>query len=264
MGTPESARVKGKEAGRWVTLSPARRTMSDLLAFAKAIPTVPVQRSMNLTPLVEARTRTADAPGWVAIFAKAYGITAIRFPELRRAYMPVPWAHLYEHPFSIASIAVERQYGGENTVFWGHLRRPERQSLRELQAHLHRFKHAPIESISLFRRAIMVGRLPRPLRRAAWWIGLNTSGRKRAGRFGTFGISVYSGLGAESLHPISPLTTTLNYGVIRPDGTVPVRIIYDHRVVDGATIARALACLESVLNDEIVAELNGSARGRAA
>jgi hypothetical protein len=34
-----------------------------------------------------------------------------------------------------------------------------------------------------------------------------------------------------------------------------VRIIYDHRVVDGATVARALLDLEKVLNQEIVAEL---------
>ena len=49
----------------------------------------------------------------------------------------------------------------------------------------------------------------------------------------------YSNLGAESLHPLSPLTTTLTYGVVRPDGTVPVRVVYDHRVMDGGTIARA-------------------------
>ena len=81
---------------------------------------------------------------------------------------------------------------------------------------------------------------------------------------GTFGVSVYSGLGAESLHPISPLTTTLNYGTVEKDGAVTVRVVYDHRVVDGATVARALACLEEVLNQEIVAELEQEAHERAA
>jgi pyruvate/2-oxoglutarate dehydrogenase complex dihydrolipoamide acyltransferase (E2) component len=36
---------------------------------------------------------------------------------------------------------------------------------------------------------------------------------------------------------------------------VNVRIIYDHRVMDGADVARALIRLEEVLNGEIVDEL---------
>jgi pyruvate/2-oxoglutarate dehydrogenase complex dihydrolipoamide acyltransferase (E2) component len=72
---------------------------------------------------------------------------------------------------------------------------------------------------------------------------------------GTFGVSVYSALGSESLHPLSPLTTTLNYGVIGRRGGVTVRLIYDHRVLDGSAVARALADLEEVLNGPIAAEL---------
>ena len=79
-----------------------------------------------------------------------------------------------------------------------------------------------------------------------------------------FGVSVYSGLGAESLHPISPLTGTLNYGPIQPDGSVSVRLVYDHRVVDGANVARALAFMEEALNGEIASELEQLARGQAA
>jgi hypothetical protein len=176
-------------------------------------------------------------------------------PELRRAYLPWPRPHLYEHPLSIASVAIERRYQGEDGVFFAHLRSPDEQSLQELDDHLRHFKEAPVESIGLFRRAIRTSRLPRPLRRLLWWIGLNSSGYKRAKRMGTFGVSVYSGLGAESLHPLSPLTTTLNYGVIQEDGAVTVRLIYDHRVMDGATVARALAAMEKVLNEGIAAEL---------
>ncbi len=96
------------------------------------------------------------------------------------------------------------------------------------------------------------------------WVGLNTA-RARFVQFGTFGLSVYSSLGAESLHPIGPLTTTLTYGVIDPDGGVTVRLVYDHRVMDGATVARALARLEAELTGPILAELRGMApRERAA
>jgi hypothetical protein len=97
--------------------------------------------------------------------------------------------------------------------------------------------------------------VPRPLRRLAWWYALNWSGYNRARTLGTFGMSVYSGLGAEGLHPLSPLTTTLNYGVIGTDGNVDVRIVYDHRVLDGSTVARALGDLEKVLTEHIPSSL---------
>ncbi len=101
-------------------------------------------------------------------------------------------------------------------------------------------------------------RLPRPLRRAFWWICLNF-GRQRANYFGTFGLSVYSALEAESLHPLSPLTTLLNYGVMNSDGKLVVRIIYDHRVMNGATVARALGRLEEVLNTTMLDEVRSLA-----
>jgi hypothetical protein len=133
-----------------------------------------------------------------------------------------------------------------------------------LNEELRHYKEAPLETIGLVRRALTVSRLPRPLRRLLWWIGLNWWGRQRARFMGTFGLSSYSALGAESLHPLSPLTTTLNYGVIDENGMVPVRIIYDHRVMDGATVARALALLEHTLNHDIRAELVEAASARAA
>jgi hypothetical protein len=189
---------------------------------------------------------------------------ASRFPELRRSYLPFPFPRLYEHPGSVASIALEREYRGEPAVLFVRLRQPERQGLYELEAHLKRYKETPLEKIAAFRRAIKVSRLPRPLRRLIWWVGLSTSGRRRVKHFGTFGVSVYSGLGAESLHPLSPLSTTLNYGVIGEDGRVPVRVVYDHRVMDGSTVARALGCLEQVLAGEIADELRAEGLRQAA
>jgi hypothetical protein len=268
MSSPETVPAEARTEngrGRKLRLSVPRRVVGDLLAFAKAIPTVPVQRQMNVASVAAARASAAiaDRPGWCAIFTKAYAITAQSFPELRRAYLSFPTPYLYEHAFSIASIAVERQYEGENAIFWGHLRQPDRQTLSELQAHLRRYKDEPIDTFRQFRRVLRVGRWPTPLRRLCWWLALNLSGRKRAAYLGTFGVSSYSGLGAESLHPISPLTTTLNYGPIAKDGAVSVRIVYDHRVMDGSTVARALAFLEGVLNREIVAELQQEARAAA-
>ncbi len=91
-----------------------------------------------------------------------------------------------------------------------------------------------------------------------WWGTLNISGQKRCKRFGTFGLSSYGSLGAEQVHPISPLTTTLTYGPIDPaTHRLVVKLIYDHRVLDGAYVARRLRDIEDTLNGPILDELNG-------
>jgi hypothetical protein len=241
--------------GRSLRLSLPRRFVCDLLHFAHKVPSVPVQRRFCLGAVVEARQAAAPRPSWAAIFTKAYAFVCSSRPELRRAYLSFPTPHLYEHPANVASIAVERRFGDEDGVFFGHVAGPERHSLAELDQRIRAFKELPLERVGGFRHALRISGLPRPLRRLAWWIGLNVSGRKRAHFLGTYGVSTYSGLGAASLHPLSPLTTALNYGVIDDAGAVDVRIIYDHRVLDGATVARALQDLERVMQCEILAEL---------
>jgi hypothetical protein len=177
--------------------------------------------------------------------------------------MPFPKPRLYEHPYNIASVAVERSYRGECEVFFGHIRAPETQSLVALQEHLRNYKESPVEQVSLYRRALRVGRFPLPVRRLMWRYALHLSGPGRARRLGTFGLSTYSALGAHSLHPLSPLSTTLNYGPVREDGTVTVRVVYDHRTMDGCTVARALGALEEVFNDELPNEMRGLRDGMA-
>jgi hypothetical protein len=107
-----------------------------------------------------------------------------------------------------------------------------------------------------------MARAPAPIRWLLMWLGLNIA-RQRANYFGTFQLSVYSGLGAESLNPLTPLTTLLNYGPISEDGLVNVRIHYDHRVMDGANVARALERFEKILNSDVADEVALLAQGAA-
>ena len=240
--------------GRRIALSRARRLVIDFLHFAAGVPTVPVQRRIKLKPVIEARAALAERPAWTAIIVKAYALVSAEVPELRRAYCKLPWHHLYEFPTPVASIVVERDYEGEKAILIGRIKDPGTLMLPELTRRLRAFSETPVDDVKDFHRALRMTRLPRPLRRFLWWVGLNF-GRQRARHFGTFGISVYSALGAESLHPLSPLTTILNYGVFLPTGEVNMRVVYDHRVMDGATVARALGRLEEVLTGPIVDEL---------
>lgn len=240
--------------GKMIRLSIPRRMVGDLLYFAGGIPTVPVQKRMSLGPLAAARAASRERPRWTILFTKAYALMAREFPEFRRAYVKLPWPHLYEYPASNATVIIERDYHGEPGLFSISIKEPARQSLRDIGRQLEHASTAPVEQIKDFRRTIQFTRLPRPLRRAFWWLCLNI-GRQRGNYFGTFGVSVYSALHAESLHPLSPLTTLLNYGVMSDDGVLDVRVIYDHRVMDGATVARALARLEEILNSAIKDEV---------
>ena len=234
-------------------LSTQRRLVNDIVHFAHKIPTVPVQRVIDVSKVADLRVQATSRVSWAAVFTKAYAMVCERFPYLRRAYLEYPRPRLYQHPYPIASVAVEREFDGAPGVFFAYLPRPDMLTLPELEIELERFKTAPVQEVFTFQ--VWFARLPRMVRRLAWWWMLNVRGSRKAEFLGTFAVSVYSALGAESLHPLSPLTTTLNYGVIGPDGNVPIRIVYDHRALDGATIARALAYLEAVLQGPITDEL---------
>src|SRR5262249_56018070 len=135
-------------------------------------------------------------------------------------------------------------------------RAPEQQSLTQLQQAVDWYKNETLEKVGFFRMALRFSRVPTPIRRLLWWSTLHLSGYKRCKRFGTFGLSSYGALGAEQVHPISPLTTTLTYGPIDPQtGQVVVKLIYDHRVLDGAYIARRLRDIEANLQGPILAQL---------
>jgi hypothetical protein len=242
--------------GKTMPLSLPRRLVCDVLHFSRHAPSVPMQRRMHLADLVEARGEWPRRLAWSAIFLKAYAQVTAERPVLRRAYLRFPWPRLYEHPENVASFAVEREYNGEPGLFFARVNRPERLSLVRLDALVRHFQCAPIDTIDSYRRALRLTRLPRPLRRSLWWLGLELDGMFLACLFGTLAMSTAASRGAADLHTLSPLTTTLNYGPFDPDGGIDVRVTYDHRVLDGGAVADALVRLEEVLCTTILDELS--------
>ena len=238
-----------------VPIIETRTFIMDLVHAAGRVPTVPVSRVFDVRSLFDARNNHPRRPSWSVLFMKAFGIVAAQNPLMRRALLTIPWTRLYEHPQSTCALAIEREYKSEPGIFVGLFRAPEAQTLWDLQEALEVYKYQPVEEVGLYRLMLRVSRLPKPARRFAWWYALNASGVKRAKRLGTFGLSSYGSLGAESLHPISPLTTTLTYGPIDRNGQVNVKLIYDHRVLDGAYVARRLHDIEAALQGPILEEL---------
>lgn len=240
--------------GRTIKLSLGRRFMADAMRISKRVPTVAAQRRMDLKPVADARAQCAARPSWVAIFVKAFALVADDYRELRRTFLPSPWPHLYEYPENAGLVMIERQHQGESTVFPFRIRNPGWMPVALLSETIQTAKTAPINEVADFVRVLRVSALPRPLRRLVWWLGYNF-GRLRANYFGTFVVSAYPSEGAEPLHGIGPITVLLTYGLVGTDGAITVRAMWDHRVLDGVIIARALLRLEEVLNTTIVGEL---------
>ncbi len=241
--------------GRWISVSQARRVIAELMRVCRSIPIITIEAKMQLADVVSARHALPDPPSWVALFAKAFGIVAKRRAELRRGYFPWPWPHFYETEDSVGTVSVEREYRGESAVFFGQFRLPDQQSLPRLQELIENWRTKPVDEVRDFKRLLRFMRLPRPFRRFGWWYATQVSGRHRTRQFGTFAISTTASAGATCLNLISPVTATLNYGLVAADGSLDVRLHFDHRVLDGMPAARVLAEIEDVLRTTILAEL---------
>jgi hypothetical protein len=252
-----------KPVGRWLPLSPFRRVVTDLMKFSREVPSCTADRRMDLRPLIAARDACTNRPSWCVLFGKAYALLGRDYPALRRSYVKFPWAHLYEHPHHVMTLNLERQFGDESIVLYCLIRAPENRSVAAMDVLVRHHKDAPLESLRSFQRSRDIGRIPWPLRNWFWWASLNVSGRRRCHNFGTFGISSIAAQGAGLMHLIPVLTSTLHYGLLDDEGQIEVRVSWDHRVMDGAPVGRALRDLESVLNREMVRELTAAYRAAA-
>src|ERR1019366_5188118 len=105
-----------KPRGKNIPISPFRGLVIDLMHFTQKVPSVSIDRRMNLAVLAEARSRCFPKPTWTALFIKAYSIVAARDPALRQSYMEFPWPRIYEHPKNIVTLNVSRNVNGENVV----------------------------------------------------------------------------------------------------------------------------------------------------
>ena len=231
-----------------------RRLVADLMHASMRVPFVSLARPLNIRSLIEARALLQEPPGWAATFVKAFALVAKGEPALRTLFVKWPTARFYELPRSVAMVTVARIEDGEACVLLQKVNAPDQAPLSDVDAALRQAKDAPAAEVPAFRKMLLATRLPLPLRRLLWWIGLNWA-RQRANYFGSFGVTSVAAFGPGQLYALGPGPFVLSYGVVNPDQTVDVVLRWDHRVTDAALIARVLIRLEQVLNGEIAAEL---------
>jgi len=247
---------------RSLSISCNRALVLDGLHFARAATLFPVERRFELREVARLRERQPSRISWVVLFLKAYAIVAREHAPLRQAYIRWPWPHLIESSSSVAMLAINREFLGEDRLCWGRFFEPADQPLAAIQERLDRYTLEPVEQI--FKRQVRLSRLPAWLRRTLMWWNMNIASSVRAKRFGTFSLSTLAGQGAlNRAHPTF-LTSSLTYGPIDAEGRATVTLLCDHRVLDGALAARALGDLQDVMNGQIAAELESNVVAKAA
>jgi hypothetical protein len=101
---------------------------------------------------------------------------------------------------------------------------------------------------------MMVTRLPQPIRRLAWAVGLNF-GRQRGNYFGTLLITSVAAFGGGEVEALGPQSFILSYDRLSGDNSIDVMIRWDHRITDAAFIGSELSRLEQILNSQIADEM---------
>ena len=254
--------MSSRQNGRRFGIPQCRRLSWDLLWFHGSVPLCAHDRRMELGPTALARAETQRRISWPALFLKALGLVSEEFPELRQTWFRWPWAHLYQHPCSVAVITVQRELSGERWLFWGRVAAPEQQELAAIQDQLDRYQQGEVRAV--FGKALQLASLPFFLRRLVWWWNVNVDARGRARRLGTCFLSTLSGRGVEIQLPPSIHTACLTYGPLDESGHSRVTLAYDHRVMDGMRAAEVLVRLEEILRGVLVDELRAMAAGSPA
>lgn len=231
----------------------ARGCVSDIATLALRVPLFPVDRVMQLAPLAEARAACPVRIGWAAIFLKAYALVAREMPVLRTWFSGGLFPKLVTVPHSVATLAVNRTDSTGDRLLFARLRKPEAESLPTIQRFIHDCTAEPLER--MFKRQLQLEMVPGRLRRTILRWNMNSRSAKRASRIGTFSLSTLAGLGATNRFHPTLCTTSLSYAPLESDGRCMVTIIADHRVLDGAAVARALQWLDQALQTDLVAEL---------
>ena len=182
-------------------ISMPRRFIIDLMQASMRVPFVSLSRTLDISQLVEARMQAAQRPGWAAIFVKAFALVAKDEPVLRTLYVKLPWPHFFELPRSVGMVAIARVEDGQDCILPEKVPAADERPLTEIDAQIRRAKDAPLMEIPCVSENMMATRLPLPLRRLSWLVGLNV-GRMYANNFGSFGVTSVAAYGPGELQAL--------------------------------------------------------------
>jgi len=241
-------------SGRKVPMSPYRRYMVEHMKRAQKVPSQVLHKDCNLEKIDDLRKTSRFRIGWTALMIKAYSVLADRYPELRRIYQRWPIEYLYQPDQQSCRAVFSRLIDGQEELLFHKIEDPELMSISEIQQLISFAQEAPIHEIPIFEMHDRFCRLPVTIRKVIW-MTLSFSAKLRSSSMGTFGLTTVAREGVYSVHPPCHGNIVVTSGPLQDDGKMRITFVYDHRVHDGMTIARALSEFENIMNTEIVDEL---------
>ena len=256
---PQSARKKfGMRLFKsWRTISANRRLVIEVFHLGKKGHTVGSESVINVAPAALVRDAAVKKISWLSIWTRALGIASQRWPELRTSYVPFPWPHFHLHPSMNVAVFVERELDGQVVVFRHTLKDVQARSLIDIQ----RNSIEPIQSKSILsfpdvRIVMWMGKwVPFPILRLCFRLLHSLSGHVRSNVYGNASVNLMNAPRTRLLMSTTLSAFVIYPGIVDKNGDVAVQAFMDHRVIDGLQAGRILKEIESIINNEIVAEL---------
>ncbi len=163
------------------------------------------------------------------------------------------------YPSVHGKLALDKAVNGHRVVLSTVLPDVDRAELDEIQRQVDRVRDGDPESMPEFAGVRLLHRLPWPLARAAFRLGVRPLGRRPA-VLGTFAVTSLAHRPVDGFYSVGGTTITVGLGRVadRPVvaggrvGIAPLMrlsLTFDHRVLDGAEAADVLAGIKSGLED---------------
>jgi hypothetical protein len=170
-------------------------------------------------------------------------------------------------------VTLDKTLNGKRVVLAAVLRNLHQADLDEIQRRLQRYRDGDPNTMPEFAPTRMLHKLPWPVGRMAYSLGVRPLGR-RSGAMGTFAVTSLGHRSVDTFFSVGGATITLGLGRIaeRPmarDGqvviapTMRLSLTFDHRVIDGAEAADILAEIKEGLESfQHVADITSSRQQR--
>ena len=234
-------------------LDPSRVLLNDLLGLARSCLVNHHIIEVDFTSVDHFRARyhkdTGRSATYVACTLLAVGQTLRGYPELNSYLQKLPTRRLVIYDDVDISMGVERMNNNTHWVSRSILRKANNKNFNDIVEFLDAARHGTYREDTDGRASAAFLKLPSLIRRLVMHSYLMTSPRRMQRAFGTCAFTSVGKFGTTITTPLSPRTVTFSLGsvrerpIVRDGSVVPAKtgyitITYDHRVADGADVAR--------------------------